>query len=52
LTSAGGTLEDDLTQRHFTALDENEVPFTINYTEIRHNVAIDDVKFDKPAAKP
>ncbi|MEP6707322.1 MAG: M28 family peptidase [Pyrinomonadaceae bacterium] len=34
------------------AIDDNEVPFTINYTVIRLNVAIDDVKFDKPAAKP
>jgi len=33
------------------AIDENEVPFTINYTDIRINVAIDDAKFDKPAAK-
>ena len=32
-------------------IDDNEVPFTINYTDIRLNVAIDDAKFDKPAAK-
>src|SRR2546426_1023466 len=33
------------------AIDDNEVPFTINYTDIRLNVAINDEKFDKPAAK-
>ena len=34
------------------AIDNNEVPFTINYTDIRLNVAIDDGMFEKPAAKP
>ena len=33
------------------AIDDNEVPFTINYTDIRLNVAISDEKFEKPAAK-
>jgi penicillin V acylase-like amidase (Ntn superfamily) len=32
--------------------NDNEVPFTINYTGIRLNVAINDEKFEKPAAKP
>jgi hypothetical protein len=34
------------------ALDDSEVPFTIKYTDIKFNIAIDDVKFEKPAAKP
>src|SRR5436190_5770184 len=34
------------------AIDENEVLFTINYTDIKLNVAIDDAKFEKPLAKP
>jgi outer membrane lipoprotein-sorting protein len=33
------------------AVDESEVPFTINYTDIKLNVAIDDAKFEKPVAK-
>ena len=33
------------------AIDDHEVPFTINYTDIRLNVAISDEKFEKPAAK-
>jgi len=33
------------------AIDEDEVPFTISYTDIKLNVAIDDAKFEKPAAK-
>jgi len=32
------------------AIDENDIPFTINYTEIKINVAID-AKFEKPVAK-
>jgi len=32
------------------AIDDNEVPFTINYIDIRLNVAIDDAKFEKPSS--
>ncbi|HZS08204.1 MAG TPA: hypothetical protein VFD58_25440 [Blastocatellia bacterium] len=31
--------------------DENEIEFIIKFSEVRHNVPIDDAKFEKPAPK-
>jgi hypothetical protein len=34
-----------------SGIDQNEVPFIIKYTQIKHNVPIDDAQFDKPKPK-